>query len=667
MMEYSIFNEIMILLVTSVFAVTLFHRFRLPAVLAYLIIGVVIGPYALAWIPENEDTRLLAEFGVVFLLFTVGLEFPLGQLAAMRREVLGLGGAQVVLTIVLVVVVCVLLGFAPAAAFVIGGVLALSSTAIVVKQLKERVELSTRHGRLAIGILLFQDLAVIPFLILIPTLAGEVENSIALTMTLAMIKGGIVVAVMLAIGHWLLRPLFRFVATSRSSELFTLMVLLTALAAAWVTHELGLSLALGAFLAGMMLAETEFRHQVEIDIRPFRDVLLGLFFITVGMLLDVRSLFEVLHWVFLLVVAIVLAKIFIIVVISRLMGISMVIGLRTGIVLAQGGEFGFALLSLALSGQVLLADQVQVILAAILLSMLLTPLLIQYNGRLASWFFTGGYAQENQGIADSLASAAKDVSEHTIICGYGRVGQNVARFLEQENFSYLALDLDPLRVRLAREAGEQVNYGDAAHLKILEAAGLLRAKAVVVSFEDYYAAIKILALVRQLRPDIPVLVRTADDTNLERLQEAGATEVIPENLEASLMLSSHLLILLGVSIRHVLHKIEDVRGQRYQMLRGFFHGQDSNVHKKDLTHRERLHTFILSPDSHAVGHTLDEYRLQEIGVTVNALRRHGVRGEEPDADLMLQSGDTLILYGAPESLLQAEQRLANGWRGMGGS
>jgi CPA2 family monovalent cation:H+ antiporter-2 len=323
-------------------------------------------------------------------------------------------------------------------------------------------------------------------------------------------------------------------------------------------------------------------------------------------------------------------------------------------------------LSLALSSGLLQTEEVQILIAAILLSMLLTPALIHHNGRLARWLCGGSYNHERQGMIENLADVARDLREHTIICGYGRVGQNIARFLEQENFSYLALDLDPLRVREAREAGEQVNYGDAANHKILEAAGLARARALVVSFEDFYATLKVLAQVRHLRPDIPVLVRTADDANLERLQQAGATEVIPETLEASLMLSSHLLLLLGVSVRQVLHTIENVRNHRYQMLRGFFHGQDDELRQESEAYRERLHTFILSPDSHAVGHTLRDYRLEDVGATVTAVRRHGVRGEAPDPDMQLQSGDTLILSGVPEALWQAEQRLASGWRGMAG-
>jgi len=663
-MENSIFNAILILLVASVIVVTMFQRFRLPAVLAYLCVGVVIGPHGLAWIPDSEDTRLLAEFGVVFLLFTVGLEFSLKQMVAMRREVLGLGGAQVGLTTLFVACLGWFLGMTPAAAFVVGGVLALSSTAIVVQLLKERLELSSRHGRLAIGVLLFQDMAVIPFLILIPALAGHGESSIMLDMGLALLKGGLVVVAMLAIGHWLLRPLFHEIASSRSSELFTLTALLFTLAAAWVTHFFGLSLAFGAFLAGMMLGETEFRHQVESDIRPFRDVLLGLFFITIGMLLDLHRLPDIVHWVVLLLLAMIVFKTLLVMVISRFMGISIGVGMRTGLVLAQGGEFGFALLALALGGELLQPEEAQVILASVLISMFLTPALIHYNGRIAKRLCARSYDREREQMVDGLSASARGLNDHTIICGYGRVGQNIARFLEQENFDYLALDLDPLRVREAREAGERVNYGDSAHHKILEAAGLMRAKVLVISFENLYATLKVLAQVRQLRPDMPVLVRTADDANLDRLQQAGATEVIPETLEASLMLSSHLLVLLGVSVRQILHRVADVRSHRYQMLRGFFHGQDAGLRDESDAYRERLHTVILPASAHAVGRKLGDYKLDELGVTVNALRRHGVRGEEPSGDMVLQVDDTLILFGEPDVLVQAEQRLLNGWRGM---
>ncbi len=663
-MGQTIFNEIILLLVASVVVVTLFNRFKLPAVLAYLSVGVVIGPYGLGWIPDNEDTRLLAEFGVVFLLFTVGLEFSPKQLTAMRREVLGVGGAQVVLTTVLVMLLGWALGLSLAGAVVVGGVVALSSTAIVITLLKERAELSSRHGRLALGILVFQDLAVIPFLIIISALAGQGQEEFLIKLVLTLLKGGLVVAAILAIGHWLLRPIFHEIAKSRSSELFTLTVLLSALAAAWVTHFFGLSLALGAFLAGMMLAETEFRHQVESDIRPFRDVLLGLFFITVGMLLDVVHLPDILHWVLVFVVAMIVIKVVLIMLISRLMGIPNGVAMRTGIVLAQGGEFGFALLTLALTDRLIDPGAAQIILAGVLVSMLLTPALILYNGSIATRLFSRSYGHDREQRVSELESIAQPMSDHTIICGYGRVGQNIAHFLDLEGFTYIALDLDPLRVRVAREAGEQVNYGDAVHRRILEAAGITRARVLVISFEDTFATLKVLDQVRKLRTDIPVLVRTADDANLDLLLQAGATEVIPETLEASLMMSSHVLMLLGVSFRKVLHLVEDVRNHRYQILRGFFHGRDAEIRDNPDAYAERLQTYIISENSHAVGRTLRDYHLEELGVRVNAVRRHGVRGEAPDPDMQLKTGDTLILYGRSESLVQAERMLASGGKGV---
>lgn len=660
-MVSSIFDAILILLVVAVIAVTIFQRFRLPAVLAYLCVGAAVGPHGMGWIPDSEDTRLLAEFGVVFLLFTVGLEFSLQQLVTMKLEVLGLGGAQVIVTALIVAIIAWALGMSPEAAFVIGGVLALSSTAIVIKQLKEQLELSSRHGRLAIGVLLFQDVAVIPFLILIPALAGHSENSVMAELALALLKGSLVVLVMLAIGRWLLRPLFHEIALLRSSELFTMTALLFTLAAAWTTHSVGLSLAFGAFLAGMMLGETEFRHQVEADIRPFRDVLLGLFFITIGMLLDIQRLLENLHWVLLVMLAMMLGKTVLIMLMTRLMGMTMGVAMRTGIVLSQGGEFGFALLALAVAGGLLASEPMQIVLAAVILSMVLAPLLIHFNGAIAKKLCGVSYLQNREQIAEDLVASAQALSQHTIVCGYGRVGQNVVRFLEQFNFDYIALDLDPVRVREARSAGEQVNYGDASHRKILEAAGLMRARAVVITFEDFHADMKIIAQVRARRPDIPILVRTADDANLERLQQLGATEVVPEALEASLMLSSHLLLLLGVSLSKVLHQVQNVRNDRYQMLRSYFHGQEAELHEESDAYRERLQTITLPYNAYAIGKTIHDLHLDEFEVGISAIRRRGIRCDGPVPEMVLQVDDALVLYGLREGLNHAEQRLLSGY------
>lgn len=658
--NFGILEEILLLLIVSVVAVSIFRRFKLPAILAYLFVGVIVGPNGLGWIVDTEDTRVLAEFGVVFLLFTVGLEFSFPQLMAMKRAVLGLGGAQVGLTTAAAGVVAWLTGMSAAAAFVVGGVIAMSSTAIVIRQLTERLELGSRHGSLSVGVLLFQDVAVIPFLIVIPALAGHGESSVAQELLLTLAKGGVVVLAMLAAGHWLLRPMFHEIASSRSSELFTLTALLLTLAAAWVTHFAGLSLALGAFLAGMMLGETEFRHQVEADIRPFRDVLLGLFFITIGMLLEVHVLPGILHWVLLLAFALMAFKLVAVTALGVLMGIEKGVAVRAGLVLAQGGEFGFALLSLALSAGLLETGAAQIILAALILSMAASPILIHYNGAIVKRVFAESYMRRREQLVQDVALHAQDLSDHTIICGYGRIGQNVARLLDNEGFEYIALDLDPVRVRDARAAGERVYYGDSTHREMLEAAGLYRARAVVISFDDSYATMKILPQVRRMRPEIPILVRTRDDTDLERLQKAGATEVVPETLEAGLMLSSHLLLLLDVPVSRVIKQVQAIRDTRYQLLREYFHGEEPSSEDSSEAFRERLQTVTLVEDAFAVGKALGQLNLDATGVLVTAIRRYGIRGDDPSPDTELQAGDTLVLYGVPDDLKSAEQLLLKG-------
>ncbi|MDE2088489.1 MAG: monovalent cation:proton antiporter-2 (CPA2) family protein [Gammaproteobacteria bacterium] len=660
-MNNPIFHEILLLLAASVIAVAAIRRLALPPILGYLCVGVLVGPHGMGWIPDTENTRVLGEFGVVFLLFSVGLEFSLPQLAAMKNVVFGVGGAQVITTTALAGLAAWLLGVAPKGAFVLGGLLAMSSTAIVIKQLTEQMEINSRHGRLAVGMLLFQDLAVIPFLALIPMLAHITSTTPLAPLAWALAKSAAAFFVLLAAGHGLLRPLFREVAAARSSELFTLTVLLCSLAAAWATHLIGLPLALGGFLAGMMLGETEFRHQVEADIRPFRDVLLGLFFITVGMLLDVRSLSDLWYWVLALVIAIAALKTSLIMALARYAGAERGVALRTGLVLAQGGEFSFALLSLALAAGLIDPRAGQIVLAAVLISMAVAPMLIRYNGPLAKRLFPVSYhLYDRSKRVLEVAADSRDLDRHVIICGYGRIGQNIARFLERESIEFVALDLDPERVREARAAGDRVNYGDSTHLELLEAAGLHRARALVVSFDDAPSSLKILRQVRTPRPDLPVLVRTRDDADLEQLQQAGATEVVPETLEASLMLVSHLLVLLQVPVSRVLRSVRDVRADRYRLLRGFFHGQEPVAPEESDRTRERLHAVTLPEGAHAVGRTLAQLGLDGAGITVTAVRRGGMRGPQPHPDTQLRAGDVLVLYGVPENLEKAEEILLQG-------
>src|SRR5450755_1435523 len=568
--------QILILLAASVLVVAGVRKLALPAILGYLVVGMLLGPHALKWAVDNETTQLLADFGVVFLVFTLGLEFSLPRLVAMRWEVLGVGGAQVLLTTALVALGAVtLFHVPPPVAVVVGGAVAMSSTAIIISQLTEQSENNRTHGRLAVAICLFQDLSFPLLLALVSALAGGGERATASHLIGAIGSAGLALLLVLAAGRWLLRPLFLAIAAVRSAELFSLAVLLAVLASAWATHAAGLSLALGAFHAGMMLAETEFRHQIEATIRSYKEVLLGLFFITVGMLLDVRLLFRDLAVVTAILVGMLLVKAAVVMLVAEPATKNWFKSLRTGVVVAQSGEFGFALLTLLLRRELSDPDIVQPLLAATVLSMVLSPLLIRHNRRITRAFLGESGPAHNEAMREAQATLAVADRDHVVICGFGRVGQNIARVLEQTGFEYIALELDAYRIRLGRQAGDPVIYGDAGQVKVLENVGVAHASCVVITFTNPEVALRILRAVRELRNDVPILVRTQDDTKLEQLQAAGATEVVPETFEASLMLLSHLLLLLKLPVPRVIRTINDIRSHRYGMLRQYFRSADA--------------------------------------------------------------------------------------------
>jgi len=597
--------QILILLTASVVVVAAVRKLALPAILGYLMVGMLLGPHALALIVDNDTTRLLADFGVVFLVFTLGLEFSLPRLVAMRWEVLGVGGAQVLVTTTLVAVgAFALFDIGPVVAVVIGGAVAMSSTAITMSQLGEQSENNRTHGRLAMAICLFQDLSFPLFLALVSALASGGD---AAPSHIAAAVGSAVLALLLvlAAGRWLLRPVFLMIASVRSAELFSLAVLLAVLASAWATHRVGLSLALGAFLAGMMLAETEFRHQVEATIRSYREVLLGIFFITMGMLLDVRLLLRDLPLVMAILIGMVALKATVVTLVAKPATRSWFKSLRTGVVVAQGGEFGFALLTLLLRDELLDPAIVQPLLAATVLSMVLSPLVIRHNRRITRAFLGESGPPQTDLMREVQATLAVAERDHVVICGFGRVGQNIARVLEQTGFEYIALDLDPYRIRLGRQAGDPVMYGDAGQIKVLENVGVARASCVVITFANPEVALRILRAVRELRGDVPVLVRTQDDSRLEELQSAGATEVVPETFEASLMLLSHLLLLLRLPVSRVIRTVNDIRSHRYGMLRQHFRAADAEVLDDSHAFREELHSVILPPHAWAVGRSIE--------------------------------------------------------------
>ena len=651
---------VLVLLASAVLVVVLARSLHLPPMLGYLLVGVAIGPHALHWIPASKESgyAYLAEFGVVFLMFSIGLEFSLPKLFNMRRVVFGLGMGQVLLTLVAPTAGAWLLGFPWQVGFALGGVLAMSSTAIVSKLLTERMQLESPHGREIIGVLLFQDLAVVPLLILIPALAQPAEQ-LAPELFMALAKAAVVLFLILFAGQKLMRGWFHVVARRRSHELFVLNVLLITLGLAWATELAGLSLALGAFLAGMLISETEYRHQVEEDIKPFRDLLLGLFFVTMGMQLDVSVVADRFGLVMLLFVASVLFKFALIALLSRGFGAAPGTALRTALTLAQAGEFGFVLLAQAGTAGLVDESLRQPVLAAMLLSMLAAPFMIHYSDKLVLRFVASEWmlrSLELHQIAVSGMAAAK----HVVLCGYGRTGQNLSRFFEQEGISYVALDLDPERVREAAAAGDTVVYGDGARREALIAAGLARASALVISFPDIPAALKILHHAHSINPALPVIVRTLDDTDMERLQAAGAAEVVPDTFESSLMLASHALVLMGVPLTRVVRSVRAVRESRYSMLRGFFHGEGDAAADAAEHRQPRLHSVTLPQGTYAVGKTLAEIDLAGLGAAVTRVRRRGIRAGEPGPETRFEAGDVVVLLGEPDALEAAEIRLLQG-------
>jgi len=640
--------SVLLLLAGAVLAVVAVRTLRLPALFGYVLVGVVLGPNALGWVRESTQTETLAEFGIVFLMFTLGLEFSLPRLRAMRGLVFGVGGLQVLLTSSMVLLAGLAFGLDWRSGLVLGGALAMSSTAMVGKLLVERHELESLHGRLVMGVLLFQDLAVVPLLILIPALAGEGPDLLQ-TLGMALLKGAVVLALVIAVGPGLTRRWFHLVAERRSEELFMLNVLLTTLALAALTEAAGLSAALGAFLAGMLISETEYRYQVEADIRPFRDVLLGLFFVTVGMHLNVLGVLAEWQEVLLLTLLLMSVKAVLAMLAARTASKDRVGVMRTGIYLAQAGEFALVLLSLAEEAGVLEARIMASALPAVILSMLATPLLIEHSPRLLRRF--NGSEWMNQALQlTQIAMRSMGAEQHVVICGYGRTGQQLARVLARDGVSFIALDTDPQHVQSAAATGETVVFGDAARREVLQAAGIQRARALVITFAETQVALAVLAQAQALRPDLPVLVRTRDDQDIERLRAAGATEVVAEVMEASVMLASQTLMLAGVPLNRVLREMREMREQRYDLFRGFFHG----ITDDDDGAAPRLQALQLPPVARAVGRTLGDCGFDGSGVVVKAVRRGPGPALVPDADLRFEAGDTLVLLGTPEQLAAAE-------------
>lgn len=656
----SAFTDILLLLAIAVLLVWGFRRIKLPAILAYLAAGIIAGPDVTGWIQDPNDYHFVAELGVVLLLFSLGLEFSLPKMIAMRRLVFGLGLGQVVICTALFAGIAYWFVGNWSAAFIIGGVLALSSTAVVIKQLGESAQLTSKRGQITVATLLFQDIAVVPFLIIIPLLATTSgDTPIWLNLVIAMAKGAGVVVVLMAIGKWILPHIFKEIARLRTDELFVLATLLVALVAGGMTHLFGLSMALGAFLAGMMLGESKYKHQLEADIRPFRDILMGLFFITVGMQLELQVFVANLHWIVLAVIIIGALKALIVRWLAGWMGERSEDSWGAGLMLFQMGEFGFVLVTLALSYALLPTAVASILVGVGVLGMALTPLVIQrctsIVQRMLRWFGVKPAA-----AADTSLFAPTDEHTKVLVLGFGRVGQTVSRFLEQEGIDHLAIDHDTRRVQEAVAGGAKVFFGDAGRRDILKAVHAEEVELIIISFAEDERALEVLRAIRSLNDHAEIIVRSRDDSKLQAMMTAGATQVVPDTLEASLMLVSQVLSRSGVPIRRILSRLDHARRSHYGELHGFYPGESTNMDPDRIDKLQFLHAVQLPENAYANGRSLRDLGLQDINCMIRSVRREEQDIREVDGDFVLEKDDVLLLSGGPRAIEAAESYLLNG-------
>ena len=648
---------IITLLLSSVIAVAVLKYFNISSTLAYLFVGLLLGPHAFGVLPDSDSIKPFLEFGIVFLMFTIGLEFSLPRLNSMRRIIFGLGGIQVIATILVVLIFSTFINLDFSTAFVIGSALSLSSTAIVLKILMERLDLNSRHGRLSTGILLFQDIAVIPILILIPSFS-QTQYDIYTIYGLFFLK----VLILFSILFWFGRPVMNFwfgiVAKQKSRELFVLNVLLVTLFFGYLTHFTGLSYALGAFLAGMLIAETRYRYQVESDISSFRDILLGLFFISIGMSVNFNILVQYIWVIFFIFAIYTFFKASLIALLTRIFKYEWGVGIRVGVILAQAGEFSFVVLAMGREQNLISGDLFQIILSVCLLSMLISPFLIRFNGRIAR-FLSKTYVRNSQKAVENLQDYAAYLKDHVILCGFGRSGQYLARFLKEENISFIAIDMDMNRVSDAANAGEHVMYGDASRAVVLKAAGIEKAKAVVITYADDRASSKVLNVIRDEYNDLPVIVRTSDDSSIDELQAEGASEVVPEVLEGSLMLASHALMVLGIPLTRIIRRIRSFRQERYKMFQGYFKGASDIDDDFSSNQQLELHSIEINEDSPLVGAEINSLPIEKFSLEIQYLRRPNMlENIDYRPDIVLDKGDIIVVLGVPDSIKKFQNQIA---------
>jgi CPA2 family monovalent cation:H+ antiporter-2 len=656
-----LFADLLLIFAVSVPVAFLCLRLKLPLLVGLMLTGILIGPYGLGLIRELQAIEILAEIGVALLLFTIGIEFSLARLKEMRRLVILGGGLQVLLTIAATAAVAVLFGRDLRQAVYFGFLIALSSTAIVLKTYAERKEISAPHGRAGIGILLFQDISIVVMMLLVPVLGANNEQSF--DSVLWSLAGSFVALAAIVSAAWVMMPKFlKLVVELRSPEVFVLSVILLSLGTAWITSQFGLSLALGAFIAGLVISESDFSHQITADILPFRDVFNSLFFVSIGLLLSVSALWQNISTVALLVILLFLGKALIVWAVIRLLKFPQRVAVMTALGVAQIGEFSFVLAREGRAVSLLPDGDYQSFLAASIITMAATPFMIAAAPRV-------GYAlqevlrdqePEDDGTENDIhLTSSGGLTNHVVIVGYGLNGRNLARVLRAVCVPYTILELNPKVVQTAKAQGEKINYGDATRRELLNHAGIEEAYALVLAISDPSSARRTVRLARQMNRDLYIVVRTRYVSEITELLDLGADEVIPEEFETSIEIFSRVLQRYGVARQVIEQQITAIRKQGYEMLRSpSAVAQIEMANLNAALHAAATETVIVSKGAFAVGKSLGEMQLRrETGVTIIAVIRDNETIVNPGAEFTIRHEDSLILLGESEKIELALAKL----------
>jgi len=655
MHDFPILRDLVILVAAAIPVVIAAHRLRVPSVVAFLLTGIAIGPHGLGLIGRQDSVAGLAELGVLLLLFTIGLELSLSRVVRLGRLVLQGGGLQLVGTAAAVAAVAVATGTAGNAAVLYGALVALSSTAIVLRVYTDRGELDTPHGRVVVAVLLFQDLCVVPLMLLIPVLAGGAAGGAGTTDAIVRTFGlSLAVLAALVLGGRLLVPrVLERVAALRNREIFTLSIVLFGLGAAYVTASFGLSLAIGAFIAGLVIAESEYGLQALSDVLPFRDTFSGIFFISVGMLLDTGLLVQRPLTLLGAAAAVVLLKTVVAAVATYSLGRSLQVSVMSGLALAQVGEFSFVLAGVAAPLGLLPPDHFQVFLGASVASMLATPFVIAAAAPVAEAVCRLSRRPAIELLPHETDRVAR-LEDHVIIVGYGLNGRNLARVLRAAGIGYVILEQNGQVVRRARLEREPILFGDGTRHEVLERVGIAKARVIVFAISAPAAEHRGVAVARQLNPGIRIVVRTRYVAALDDLSRAGADEVVPEEFETSLEVFARVLRLYGIPSNTIEREVAAVRGEHYGVLRGLALPGLKLDALKHLGVHAALDTVEVEEDARAIGEsptTLDLRR--ETGTTLIAVVRDGKALYTPDPEFRFRAGDTVVLVGQGEALVNA--------------